>query len=306
MGKICLRCGQDKTPANYIALNHNLLLGDSMPVCRDCVNSIIAADSSWNSVNKICQIINIPFVPEEWEKIAAAKGKDAFSCYCSLFRQKEYETLEWQEYNDLYLRLKDADKVEKVLPETQQRMVKQLRQKWGEQYDEKQLDYLEHLHKGMLESSNVVGVLNEDQALKLCRYSLILEEKIRAGDDISKDLKAYNDLIEIANLSPKLIKSEDEFEGVSDLMSYAEVLGFKPKYYTDIKRDEVDTLIQSTKAYARYMYVNESGIGEEIRERIESLKVAAELSGQNFDEKEFIADCRNFAEEDNEEFNIDY
>ena len=24
------------------------------------------------------------------------------------------------------------------------------------------------------------------------------------------------------------------------------------------------------------------------------------------DEKEFIADCRNFAEEDNEEFNIDY
>ena len=72
-----------------------------------------------------------------------------------------------------------------------------------------------------------------------------------------------NDLIEIANLSPKLIKSEDEFEGVSDLMSYAEVLGFKPKYYTDIKRDEVDTLIQSTKAYARYMYVNESGIGEE-------------------------------------------
>ena len=42
------------------------------------------------------------------------------------------------------------------------------------------------------------------------------------------------------------------------------------------------------------------------QERIESLKVAAELSGQNFDEKEFIADCRNFAEEDNEEFNIDY
>ena len=36
------------------------------------------------------------------------------------------------------------------------------------------------------------------------------------------------------------------------------------------------------------MYVNESGIGEEIRERIESLKVAAELSGQNFDEKNLL------------------
>lgn len=306
MGKICLRCGQDKTPSNYIALNHNLLLGDSMPVCRNCVNEILAADSSWDTVNKICQIINIPFIPEEWEKLAAVKGKDAFSCYCSLFRQKEYETLEWKEYNELYLRLKDKDKVENALPETQKRIIKQLRKKWGDQYDEQQLDYLEHLHKGMLETSNVVGVLNEDQALKLCRYSLILEEKIRQGDDISKDLKAYNDLIEIANLSPKLIKSEDDFEGVSDLMSYMEALGFKPKYNVDVKRDEVDSLIQSTKAYARYLYVNESGIGEEIRERIESLKIAAQMTGQEFNEEELINECRNFAEEDNEEFNIDY
>lgn len=306
MGKICLRCGQDKTPSNYIALNHNLLLGDSMPVCRNCVNEILAADSSWDTVNKICQIINIPFIPEEWEKLAAVKGKDAFSCYCSLFRQKEYETLEWKEYNELYLRLKEKDKVENALPETQKRIIKQLRKKWGDQYDEQQLDYLEHLHKGMLETSNVVGVLNEDQALKLCRYSLILEEKIRQGDDISKDLKAYNDLIEIANLSPKLIKSEDDFEGVSDLMSYMEALGFKPKYNVDVKRDEVDSLIQSTKAYARYLYVNESGIGEEIRERIESLKIAAQMTGQEFNEEELINECRNFAEEDNEEFNIDY
>ena len=37
----------------------------------------------------------------------------------------------------------------------------------------------------------------------------------------------------------------------------------------------------------QYLYVNETGVAEEIEQRIENLKVAAELSGTNFNEKEF-------------------
>ena len=35
------------------------------------------------------------------------------------------------------------------------------------------------------------------------------------------------------------------------------------------------------------LYVGETGVAEEIEQRIENLKVAAQLSGINFDEKEF-------------------
>jgi hypothetical protein len=44
----------------------------------------------------------------------------------------------------------------------------------------------------MMDSQNVVGALNEDQALKLCKISLIIEQKIREGADFSKELKSYD------------------------------------------------------------------------------------------------------------------
>jgi hypothetical protein len=64
--------------------------------------------------------------------------------------------------------------------------------KWGQHYDEEELEYLENLHKGMMDSQNIVGALNEDQALKLCKISLIIEQKIREGADFSKELKSYD------------------------------------------------------------------------------------------------------------------
>jgi hypothetical protein len=54
------------------------------------------------------------------------------------------------------------------------------------------LEYLENLHWGLLNSQNIVGALNEDQALKLCKISLIIEQKMRAGEDFDKDLRAYD------------------------------------------------------------------------------------------------------------------
>jgi hypothetical protein len=67
-----------------------------------------------------------------------------------------------------------------------------MRQKWGHHYDDEDLEYLENLHWGLLNSQNIVGALNEDQALKLCKISLIIEQKMRAGEDFDKDLRAYD------------------------------------------------------------------------------------------------------------------
>ena len=78
-----------------------------------------------------------------------------------------------------------------------------MRRKWGKHYEKEDLEYLENLHLGILQSQNVVGVLNEDQALKLCKISLIIEAKIRGGVDFSKDLKSYDELSKLANLTPK-------------------------------------------------------------------------------------------------------
>jgi len=55
--------------------------------------------------------------------------------------------------------------------------------------------------------------------------------------------------------------------------------------------------------WTRYLYINETGVAEEIKERVENLKVADKLTNSGFDWGEYEA----FADEvdDNETFELD-
>ncbi len=286
----CERCGQDKTAAHYIACKQSIIHRGALPICRECIASIISQtpeNEKWNTVNKICQWADIPFVPEEWHKIYKGNGKDAFGVYAAIFREKSYETLDWQQYNDVYLTLDEENRVEDALPAEKERQHRFLIRKWGESYDDSELEYLENLHKGLVESQNIVGALNEDQALKLCKISLIIENKIRTGTDFSRDLQSYDSLAKLSNLTSKNIKDAQEFDSAGEVIAYLEKIGTKFKYYDDVNRDEVDFTIKNIKNWLRYLYVNESGVAEEIEQRIKNLSIAAQIEGENFDEQEF-------------------
>ena len=181
------------------------------------------------------------------------------------------------------------------------------RQKWGHNYDDEELEYLENLHQGLLNSQNIVGALNEDQALKLCKISLIIEQKIRAGTDFSKDLKAYDDLSKLANITPKAVKDANEFNSVGEIFAYLEKKGWMNKYYDGAVKDEVDFTIKDIKYWLRYLYVQETGISEEIEQRIQNLKDAAALTGADFNENEFrdyMENSGNFDEFEEEDFEV--
>lgn len=287
--KKCTKCGEEKTPANFIGVNSPLHNG-SLPICRQCLAKMIQdapQDENWNFVDKLCQWADVPFVPEQWAKIYEGNSKDAFGMYVSIFRNKPYDTLDWQMYNNVYLQIQEEDRVEDALPEMKEYQMEKRRQKWGHNYDDEELEYLENLHQGLLNSQNIVGALNEDQALKLCKISLIIEQKIRAGTDFSKDLKAYDDLSKLANITPKAVKDANEFNSVGEIFAWLEKKGWVNKYYDGAVRDEVDFTIKDIKYWLRYLYVQETGISEEIEQRIQNLKDAAALSNSTFDEKEF-------------------
>ena len=288
--KKCSKCAIEKTTAHYIAVNSKFHNG-SLPICRECISKMISDEKDetkkWNLINKLCQWADIPFVPEEWDKIYCTKGKDAFGIYCSIFRSEPYNTLDWQMYNDVYLQLKEEQRLEDAIPALKERQMNDLRKKWGMSYDDEQLGYLESLHQGLIASQNIVGALNEDQALKLCKISLIIEEKIRAGVDFDKDLRAYDSLAKLSNLTPKNVKEANEFDSFGEVFAYLEKTGWMNKYYDGAVRDEVDNTEKNIKNWLRYLYVNESGVAEEIEERINNLKVAAELEDEEFNESEF-------------------
>lgn len=305
--KKCTKCLEEKTTAHFIAVNSSLHNG-SLPICRECLAKMISTapdEEKWNVIDKICQWADVPFVPGEWEKLYQANGKDTLGVYIAIFRSEKYKTLDWMEYNKAYLQLLEENRVEDGIPELREKQLKDWRQKWGVNYDEEQLEYLENLHQGLLNSQNVVGALNEDQALKLCKISLIIEEKIRANVDFTKDLKAYDELAKLSNLTPKNVKDANEFDSFGEVYAYLEKTGWQNKYYDGAVRDEVDNTEKNIKNWNRYLYVNETGIAEEIEHRINNLKIAAELEGEEFNESEFRDYLKNEMQDIKEDFKID-
>lgn len=305
--KVCYKCKNEKTTSHYIAVNSPLFNG-SLPICRECLAKMISnasEDERWNVVDKICQWADVPFIPGEWEKIYQFNGKDALGVYIAIFRNEEYKNLDWEIYNNVYLQLLEENRVEDAIPELKEKQLKDWRKKWGMDYDEQQLEYLENLHQGLLNSQNVVGALNEDQALKLCKISLIIEEKIRAGLDFSKELKSYDSLANLSNLTPKNVKDANEFDSFGEVYAYLEKTGWVDKYYDGAVRDEVDNTEKNMKNWVRYLYVNETGIAEEIEQRINNLKVAAELEGEVFNEDEFRQYLSEESQDIKEDFKID-
>lgn len=244
-------------------------------------------------------------MPGEWEKLYQANGKDTLGVYIAIFRTEQYKTLDWMMYNNVYLQLLEEGRVEDAIPELREKRLQDWRRKWGMEYDEEQLEYLENLHSGLLNSQNVVGALNEDQALKLCKISLIIEEKIRGGVDFTKDLKAYDELAKLSNLTPKNVKDANEFDSFGEVYAYLEKTGWQNKYYDGAVRDEVDNTEKNIKNWVRYLYVNETGIAEEIEQRINNLKVAAELEGEEFDEAGFRDYLSSETQDIREDFKID-
>lgn len=307
----CQRCGQDKTVANYIGVNNSIMHKGCLPICRQCLakqlDEAAAAGNLWNVADKICQWADVPFVPEEFDRIYEGHGRDAIGFYISIFRGRPYDTLDWGMYNEVYLQLRDEERVEDAMPRVQAAQKRKLVQKWGPNYDDQQLEYLENLHQGLLNSQNIVGALNEDQALKLCKISLIIEDKIRAGEDFDKDLRAYDNLAKLANLTPKEIKDANEFSSAGEVFAYLEKKGLKIDYYDGVVRDEADFALKDIKLWNQYLYTTETGVAEEIERRIESLKVAAQLQGIKFDDNEL----RSYIEEqgnaplEEEDFKID-
>jgi hypothetical protein len=65
------------------------------------------------------------------------------------------------------------------IPRLRDTYYEDLRLRWGQAYDEEELVYLENLYNGLLSSQNVNGALQIDQAQKLCKISLNIDDKIR-------------------------------------------------------------------------------------------------------------------------------
>lgn len=76
------------------------------------------------------------------------------------------------------------------------------------------------------------------------------------------------------------------------MVRWLERRGFKNPYYDGVTKDVVDETIKNIQAWNQRLYTNESGIGEEVTKRIESLKSASELENfYNLDQGDDFVDA---------------
>jgi hypothetical protein len=289
--QVCARCGRVLDPYQFARTRSFFFPSGRINVCNTCIKDYLKKNNfDWVYVDKLCQFMDVPFVPAEFERLHEMNGDDVFPVYAEVFLSSEYEGLGWKEYFDEFKRLKEQGYLKDELPIIKEENRKKLQEKWGSNYDDEELNYLENLLQGLLTTQNISGALQHDQALKICKISLDLDSRIREGGDIDKLISSYDKLVKTAEFTPKNVKNASDFESTGELIKWLEKRGFKNNFYDNVTRDIVDETIKNIQSYNQRLYTNETGIGDEINRRIESLKSVQEMESYYDTNKEYDLD----------------
>lgn len=274
----CRCCGREKNSLQFLPTKSFLFPTGYIDTCTDCLAKRLEDEDSWDVMDKICQYLDIPFHIKRYEELKETnKPANLLQAYVTQFMGEEYEGIDWSSYEEAYRELKARGALEDVIPGLADEERRKLEEKWGKNYDEDALLYLESLYDGLILTQNINGALQGDQALKICKISYEIDCRIQEGVDFDKLLASYEKLVKTGEFTPKNVKNASDFESMGELCRWLEKRGFKNPFYDGETRDVVDATIKNIQAWNQRLYTNESGIGEEINQRIQSLKTAAEL-----------------------------
>lgn len=281
--KQCNRCGGSFTPDAFAPTKSIFYADGALPICNSCIETyLVDVDFNWREVDKLCQWADIPFVPKEWERLHEMNGDQVFAVYAEVFAQSEYEGLGWDDYYKAFKDLKASGDIDDELPGIADKKREQLQERWGANYDDEALRYLENLYNGLMTTQNVNGALQVDQAIKICKMSYEIDNRIREGADFDKLLSSYDKLVKAAEFTPKNVKNINDFDSVGELIKWLEKRGWRNTFYDGVTRDIVDETIKNFQNFNQRLYTNESGIGEQITERINALKQAKQIEDETY------------------------
>ena len=281
--KSCCKCGQMFGEEGFAPTKSLFFPDGVITICNDCVDRDLAAhDWDWDYIDKMCQMADIPFIPKEWERLRKMNDKEVFYRYATIFLASEYEGIGWSDYYKAFKELKEAGTIEEELPEIAEKRERELKEKWGANYDKEALQYLEGLFHGLMTTQNVNGALQIDQAKKICKMSYEVDRRIEEGSDFDKLLASYDKLVKAAEFTPKNVKNINDFDTFGEAIKWLEKIGWRNTFYDGVTRDIVDESMKNFQNFNQRLYTNESSIGEEITRRLDALKHTAEIENESY------------------------
>ena len=278
--KTCNCCGAVLSTDNFAQTHSPFYFDGYLPICNGCIGEQLKDhEYSWDFIDSLCQYAGIPFIVKEWTRLEELNGQEnTWPVYCKVFARDIYQDFGWGDYQKQYIKLRQAGLLESELPLINEKHMEDLRKKWGANYSDEELNYLEDLYKGLLVTQNINGALQIDQAQKICKLSLEIDSRIRAGDkDVDKFLSSYDKLVKTAEFTPKNTKNAVDFDSFAEVGHWLEKRGRQNKFYDGATRDVIDETIKNIENYNQRLYINEGGVGDEITQRINALKNADKL-----------------------------
>lgn len=134
--KTCVRCGQMFGEEGFAPTKSLFFPDGTISLCNDCIDSDLAAHEwDWQYIDKLCQMADVPFVPREWERLKEMNDREVFYRYAAIFMGSEYEGIGWSDYHQAFKELKAAGALEEELPEIAEKRERDLKEKWGANYD---------------------------------------------------------------------------------------------------------------------------------------------------------------------------
>lgn len=282
MFKDCIQCGLTLPNESYLPVNSIFFADGVTPICKDCIAKLLRAHPyDIGFADKLCQWTDIPFRVDDWIDLYEINQENTFTLYSQMFKERQFDSTDWKETNEHYMQAKNEGALDKEISLLGAEELKNLKTKWGKSYIDEELYYLENLYQGILNTQNVVGDIQLDNAKKLCKISLIIDNKIRAEEDFKDELASYEKLVKICDFTPKNIKNASDFSSVGELFAFLEKKGWENPFYDGVERDIIDNTMKNIQIYNRNLYVNESGISEEIDRKIEGLKIAQQIEEEH-------------------------
>lgn len=272
----CEECGTTYQISEFLKCS-NYPFKNFFPYCRECVNKYLSKNNNWETIDKLCRTLDIPFIPREIERMKKKIPSDFFFSYAKLVSSGDYQNLNWKIYYDEFKRLQEQGYIEHELPLIDKKKKEELQLVWGMGYDITEMLWLDNLLSNLLAAKGTTQGVNLDMAKKLCKISLLIDNKLREGADVDKLTSSYEKFTKMGGFNISSENFSGGIESTGEMVAWLEKRGWINKGYNDADMDIVDEVIHSNQNYVRRLYTNESGLGEEINERIERLITAEKL-----------------------------
>lgn len=279
--KVCGKCGKKFSGKSFLPAKSHFLPDDLSPFCRRCcANTIKSFSTEWKGADRLCQLLNYPFIPTVWEKYKEENDLEGkLNAYFSFFSEdEEFSSLDWTAYYNAFIKLKEEGSLDDEIPLLSEKKKREIINRWGADSELTEADYyyLQTLYEGILSGQPMTNALIEDNIRKICHTLLLIDRKIRAGEEYDKLMRSYDSLMKMSGLSVHESKQSGEIESIGELAAYLEKKDWLSKRHEE-DRDVVDLTLKEIQINNQRLYTNEPGIGEEINARVENLKASIRL-----------------------------